>query len=100
MYELLLEYIETRILRNVVISCCIMYFVVNYVVTMIKPKIHGNFYQIIYVVYDRNHYFGFGPIPIPKPKLIDSFGRYSNRYRNPISKGKSSYQLYGVFFES
>ena len=53
MYELLLEYIETRILRNVVISCCIMYFVVNYVVTMIKPKIHGNFYQIIYVIFHQ-----------------------------------------------
>ena len=38
------------------------------------------------VVYDRNHYFGFGPILIPKPKLIDSFGRY----RNHISKGKST----------
>ena len=42
------------------------------------------------VVYDRNHYFGFGPIP--KPNLVDSFGRYRNRYRNNISKGKSSYQ--------
>ena len=25
------------------------------------------------VVYDRNHYFGFGPIPKPKPKLVDTF---------------------------
>ena len=33
------------------------------------------------VAYDRNHYFGFGPIP--KPKLVDTFGQ--------ISKGKSSY---------
>ena len=44
------------------------------------------------LVYDRNHYFGFGPIPKPKPKLVDTFGRYRNRYRNHISKGKSSYQ--------
>ena len=33
-----------------------------------------------------------GPIPKPKPKLSDTFGRYRNRYRNHISKGKSSYQ--------
>ena len=26
------------------------------------------------VVYVRNHYFGLGPIPIPKPKLADTFG--------------------------
>ena len=44
------------------------------------------------LVYDRNHYFSFGPIPKPKPKLVDTFGRYRNRYRNHISKGKSSYQ--------
>ena len=41
----------------------------------------------LYVVYDRNHYFGFGPIPKPKPKLTDTFGRYRNRYH--ISKEKS-----------
>ena len=28
------------------------------------------------LVYDRNHYFGLGPIPKPKPKLADTFGRY------------------------
>jgi hypothetical protein len=44
------------------------------------------------LVYDRNHYFGFGPIPKLKPELADTFGRYRNRYRNYISKGKSSYQ--------
>ena len=44
-------------------------------------------------LYDRNHYFGFGPIPKPKPKiLVDTFGRYRNRYRNHISKEKSSFQ--------
>ena len=43
------------------------------------------------IVYDRNHYFGLGPILIPKPKLANTFGRYCNRYRNHISKGKSSY---------
>ena len=40
-------------------------------------------------MYDRNHYFGFRPIPKPKPKMVDTFGRYRNRYRNHISKGKS-----------
>jgi hypothetical protein len=24
------------------------------------------------IVYDRNHYFGLGPIPKPKPKLADT----------------------------
>ena len=43
------------------------------------------------VVYDRNHYFGFGLILKPKPKLADTFGRYRNRYRNYILKGESSY---------
>ena len=40
------------------------------------------------LVYDRNHYFGLGPIP--KPKLADTFGRYRNR--NYILKGESSYR--------
>ena len=42
------------------------------------------------LVYDRNHYFGFGPIP--KPKLADTVGKYLNRYRYYILKGESSYQ--------
>ena len=46
-----------------------------------------------YAVYDRNHYFGFVPLPKLKPKLVDTFSRYRNRYRNHISKGKSSYQF-------
>ena len=41
------------------------------------------------LVYNRNHYFGLGPIPKPKPKLADTFGRNRNWYRNPISKGES-----------
>ena len=45
-----------------------------------------------HTVYDRNHYFGFRPIPKPKPKLADTFGRYHNRYRNYILKGESSYR--------
>ena len=48
------------------------------------------------VVCDRNHYFGLGPIPKPKPTLGNTFGQYHNLYRNHISKGKS----YGVFFPS
>ena len=56
-------------------------------------------------MYDRNHYFGLGPIPKPKPKLADTFGQYHNRYRNHISKRESSYQylnnlalVWGIFF--
>ena len=60
---------------------------------------HESFRGYSVIVYDhRNHYFGFGPLP--NPKLVDTFGRYRNRYRNHISKGKSSYQYYGVFFQS
>ena len=44
------------------------------------------------LVYDRNHYFGLGPIPKLKPKLADTFSRYRNRYPNYIFKGKSSYR--------
>ena len=43
-------------------------------------------YQVI-VVYDRNHYFGLGPILKPNPKLADTFGRY----RNHISNEEYSY---------
>ena len=43
------------------------------------------------LVYDRNHYFGLGSIQKPKPKLADTFGRYSKRYWNHILKGESSY---------
>ena len=46
--------------------------------------------NLFYVVYDRNHYFGLGPIP--KPKLADTFGRYHNRYRTYILKGEFNYQ--------
>ena len=43
------------------------------------------------VVYDPNHYFGLGPIPKPKPKWANAFGRYRNCYRNHILKGEASY---------
>ena len=56
----------------------------------IEPGINN--YTVHTVVYYRNHYFGFGPIPKPKPKLADTFGRYRNRYRNYILKGESSYR--------
>ena len=51
---------------------------------------NGNYPKSIHrdVVYDRNHYFGLGLIPKPKPKLADTFGRY----RNHISKGKYNYR--------
>ena len=38
-------------------------------------------------MYDRNHYFGFGPMPKPKPKLVDTFGRYRNRDNLPSPVG-------------
>ena len=44
------------------------------------------------LVYDQNPYFCLGPIPKPKPKLADTFGRYRNPYRNHISKGESRYR--------
>ena len=34
------------------------------------------------IEYDRNHYFGFGPIPKLKPRLADTS-------RNHISKGET-----------
>ena len=34
------------------------------------------------IVYDWHHYFGIGPISKPKPKLVDSFSRYHDRYQN------------------
>ena len=40
------------------------------------------FYICARLVYDRNHYFGFGPIPKPKLKLADTFARYRNRHQN------------------
>ena len=62
----------------------------NISVNVMLKTLHGVCPSVL--VYDRNHYFGFGPIPKLKPKLADTFGRYRNRYRNHISKGKSSYQ--------
>ena len=41
----------------------------------------AGFYHVR-LVYDRNHYFGFGPIPKPKPKSVDTFGQYRNGYQN------------------
>ena len=80
---------------NVIFNLCIM---MN--LTPNKPLIHPFFtcskwnmddlyglkFHLSYVplVNDRNHYFGFGPIPKPKPKLVDTFGRY----RFPHFKGK------------
>ena len=36
---------------------------------------------VCHLVYDRNHYFGLGPIPKLKPTWADTFGQYcSNPY--------------------
>ena len=51
----------------------------------------------LFVVYDPNRYFGFGPIPKLKPKLVDTFGQYRNQYRNHISKEKSSCHYLSVW---
>ena len=48
-----------------------------------------NWAWYFWLVYDRNHYFGLGPIP--KPKLANTFGKYHYKYQNHISKEKSSY---------
>ena len=48
------------------------------------------------LVYDRNHFFGLGPIPKSKPKNADIFGRYRNCYWSHISKGKSSYKYFFI----
>ena len=50
-------------------------------------------FDLVYlgIVYDRNHYFCFAPIPKPRPKLANTFSQYSNRYQNHILKGESSY---------
>ena len=55
-------------------------------------RFHKIVSQYSVLVYDRNHYFGLGPIPKPKPKLADTFGQYCNRYQNYILKGESIYR--------
>ena len=54
-----------------------------------RPKIElkicsfsEKYLSVTSVVYDRNHYFGLGPVPKPKPKLADTYNRYRNRYQN------------------
>ena len=47
------------------------------------------------LVYNRNQYFGLGPIPRLKPKLADTFGQYCIRYLHHISNGELSYQSFG-----
>ena len=48
-------------------------------VKVIGCKSCGELFLLV-LVYDRNHYFGLGPIPKPKPKLADTFGPYCNQY--------------------
>ena len=36
-------------------------------------KLSATFIPINRVVYDQNLYFGLGPIPQPKPKIVDAF---------------------------
>ena len=44
----------------------------------IKEVVQVHHKEVFRLVYDRNHYFSLGPIPKPKPKLVDTFGRYRN----------------------
>ena len=68
-----------------------MYLALTYLINLIISfNVPNKAY--CFLVYDRNHYFGFGPIPKPTPKMADNFGRYLNRYRNYILKGESSYR--------
>ena len=52
--------------------------------------------SIALIVYDRNHYFGFGPIPKLKPKLADILSA------DTITDTETTFQreYYGVFFPS
>ena len=61
---------------------------IDRMVSIIRKKFNTIQVCSFKLVYDRNHYFGLGPIP--KPKLADTFGRYRNRYQNYILKGESS----------
>ena len=40
----------------------------------LHKKVCQTIFHYLELVYDRNHYFGFGPIPKPKLKLVDTFG--------------------------
>ena len=49
-----------------------------------------NPYMYSEIVYNQNHYFGFGLILKTEPKYADTFGGYRNRYQNHIPKVVSS----------
>ena len=57
---------------------CVLYVVSQWV----EINSEGAFLYLLAfsLVYDRNYYLGLGLIP--KPKLTNTFGRYSNRYPN------------------
>ena len=54
--------------------------------------------SMFWVVYDRYHYFGLGPIPKPKPKLADTFGRYRNRTKAIFQRENLVTNSMGYFF--
>ena len=47
-------------------------FFVHFLEELKKTKIHFDINRPL--VYDRNRYFGLGPIPNTKPRLADTFG--------------------------
>ena len=53
---------------------------------------------VLHLMYDRNHYFGLGPISKPKPKLADTFGRYRNRYWVKTQKSANNWGQLAVKF--
>ena len=60
---------------------------VRYMIFLIWLRIVLKLYiaKYILLVYDRNHYFGLGPIQKPKPKLADTFRQYHN-IKSPLNQ--------------
>ena len=58
---------------------------------MTVPNLERNIPNFLFwVVYDRNHYFGLGPIPEPKLKLANTFFFYYTCYHFGFGKKKVS----------
>ena len=82
-----------------VLSCWLMNHLIHLILSVNSCQFvnvfnfNNSVFLLCLIVYDRNYYFGLGPIPKPKPKpkpkLVDAFSRYH------ISKGNSSM---GYFF--
>ena len=51
-------------------------------------------------MYARNHYFGLGPIPKPKPKLADTFGDMVTDTETTFQRENLDTDSMGYFFSS